>query len=189
MPGTSVCPQSPYPMTPCIRLQRWSACFALAISLTLVFFGCAKVPRQYVRMAEPGATLTELTAHPELYHEKVVLLVGAIVEEEETEQYLWLRVRNRTLDQDYEPHRPIDVDGPEGGHYWVMVAKQQLPLDYREWGRITVAGRVTGIQRNVNEPVLWLLYVRGWGMGVKHHGIWEHIDPNYIPSKPGWYQR
>jgi hypothetical protein len=74
-----------------------------------------------------------------------------------------LRIRNRPLDQDYVPHLPIDMDGPEGGYYWVMVAKQQLPPEYRQWVRMTVAGRVTGTQRYENEPVLWLLYVRGWG--------------------------
>jgi hypothetical protein len=185
MPGTTICPQPRSPMTPCIRLQRWSACFAIAIGLALVFGGCAKVPRQYVRMAEPGTTLTKLITHPELYHQKVVLLGGVIVEEEETDQYLWLRVRNRPLDQEYVPHRPIDMDGLEGGHYWMVVAKQQLPREYREWGRMTAAGRVTGMRRYEKEPVLWLLYVRGWDARVKHHGIWEHIDPNYIPLIPG----
>jgi hypothetical protein len=97
-----------------------------------------------------------------------------------------LRIRNRPLDQDYVPHLPIDMDGPEGGYYWVMVAKQQLPPEYRQWVRMTVAGRVTGTQRYENEPVLWLLYVRGWGARVEHHGIWEHMDPNYIPSVPGF---
>jgi starvation-inducible outer membrane lipoprotein len=137
-------------------------------------------------MAEPGVTLTDLITHPEMYHKKVALLGGTIVEEEEAEEYLLLRIRNRPLDQDYVPHRPIDMDGPEGGHYWVMVAKQQLPPQYRQWMRMTVAGRVTGRQRYENEPVLWLLYVRGWGAREEHHGIWKDMDPNYIPSVPGF---
>ena len=51
-------------MTISALLQRWSARFALVISLTVVLVGCSTVPRQYVKMAEPGVTLTELIAHP-----------------------------------------------------------------------------------------------------------------------------
>lgn len=189
MSDTTICSQRRYPMTPCFWLQRWAACSAIAIGLTVVFGGCATVPRQYVRMADPGATLTELIAHPEIYDKKVALLGGTIVEEEETDGYLWLRIRNRPLDQDHVPHLPVDMDGPEGGYYWLMVAKQQLPLEYRQWVRMTVAGRVTGTQRYKDEPVLWLLYVRGWGARKEDHGIWEHMDPNYIPSAPGRYLR
>jgi hypothetical protein len=76
-------------MTPYAWLQRWSACVTMAITTTLVLSGCANLPRHYVRMAEPGTTLTMLTAHPEIYQGKVVLLGGTILEEEENEQDLW----------------------------------------------------------------------------------------------------
>ena len=167
------------------RLQQWTACFVLAVSMTVVIGGCSAVPRRYVWMAEPGVTLTALSAHPELYVGKVVLLGGTIIEEEENEQYLLLRLKNRPLDQDYMPHRPADSDGAEAGSYWVLVAKQQLPLNYQNWARTTVVGRVTGTQRFETEPVLVLLYMRGWGTSAKHHGVWESIDPNYVPSIPG----
>ena len=165
-------------------LRRWSACFTMAITMTVVLWGCANVPRHYVRMAEPGTTLTALTAHPEMYRGKVVLLGGTIIEEEENEQDLWLHVINRPLDQDYIPHRPANMNGPEAGSYWVVVAKQQFPRQYRQWARMTVVGRVTGMQR-YEEPVLSLLYVRGWGMNSAHHGVWENFDPQYNPSVPG----
>ena len=172
-------------MTPYAFLQRWFARFALAISLIVVLVGCGTVPRQYVQMAEPGATLTGLTSHPENYRGKVVLLGGTIVSEEENAQYLWLRVKNRPLDQDYIPHRPVDTGGPEAGHYWVMMPKQQFPREYRHWARMTVVGRVTGTHRLVTEPVLSLLYVRGWGIHPVHDEVWEDsTDPNYIPSVP-----
>ena len=153
----------------------------MAITMTVVLWGCANVPRHYVRMAEPGTTLT---AHPEMYRGKVVLLGGTIIEEAENEQYLWLHVTNRPLDQDYVPHRPADMDGPEAGSYWMVVTKQQFPRQYREWGRITVVGRVTGMQQYA-EPVLSLLYVRGWGLSSAQHGVWENVNPTYIPSTPG----
>jgi len=172
-------------MTISALLQRWSVRFALVISLTVVLVGCSTVPRQYVKMAEPGVTLTELIAHPDNYRGKVVLLGGTIVDEEATAQYLWLYVKNRPLDQDYVPHRPADVDGSEAGHYWVVMPKQQIPREYRHWARMTVVGQVTGTQRSATEPVLSLLYVRGWGTSQAHHSVWEKSsDPNYVPSVP-----
>lgn len=163
----------------------WARPMILAIGLTILCVGCAKVPRQYVEMAEPGVTLTSLNAQPEMYRGKVVLLGGAIVEEEEKDQHLWLRVKNRPLDQDYVPHRPVDISGPEAGHYWVVVSKDQIPGGYRHWARMTVAGRVTGTLRLATEPVLALLYVRGWGASPAHDAArGDFSDPNYIPSVP-----
>jgi starvation-inducible outer membrane lipoprotein len=94
--------------------------------MTVLLWGCANVPRHYVQMAEPGTTLTVLTAHPEMYRGKVVLLGKTIIEEEENEQYLWLHLTNRPLDQDYIPHCPADLDGPEAGFYWVVVTFPRL---------------------------------------------------------------
>jgi len=185
IPRSSYNNQGHYSMTSSVFLPRWSVRFALAISLAVILVGCATVPGQYVRMAEPGATLTALTAHPENYREKVVLLGGAIVEEEENAQYLWLRVRNRPLDKEYVPRLPMDNDSAEAGHYWVMMPRQQIPREYRHWARMTVVGRVTGTQRLANEPVLSLLYVRGWGTSAAHDAVWEDSsDPNYVPSVP-----
>ena len=168
-----------------VFLQRWSAPVALAICLTAALLGCAAVPRQYVTMAEPDATLTALTAYPEKYRGKVVMMGGTIVEAAQNSQYLLLRVKNRPLDEDYVPHRPVDMSGPEAGHYWVMIPNQRIPPTYQQWARMTVVGRVTGTQRLANEPVLSLLYVRGWGISSVHDAVWEDsTDPNYIPSVP-----
>ena len=157
----------------------------MALSTAVSLSGCAKVPRHYVRMAEPDTTLSMLVAHPEQYRGKVVMLGGAYIEEEEDERFLWLRVTNRPLDQDYVPHRPPSLEGSEAGSYWLIVEKAQLPSQYRHWARMTVVGRVTGRHRLGTEPVLALLYVRGWGMSGAHDGIWQHVDPNYLPSVPG----
>jgi starvation-inducible outer membrane lipoprotein len=153
------------------------------ISTTLSLSGCSNVPRYYVRMAEPDTTLTMLTDHPERYDGKVVLLGGTIIEEKANEQHVWLRVRNRPLDQDYIPHRPPTQDGPEAGSYWLVVEKEQLPPKYRHWARMTVVGRVMG-GKPQTEPVLSPLYVRGWGVSGKHDGIWERLDPGYVPTIP-----
>lgn len=172
-------------MTSYSPLQRWTACLVVVVTMTVVLGGCVAVPRRYVWMAESDATLTALTAHPEMYVGKVVLLGGVIMEEKEIGQDLWLYVKNRPLDQDYKPHRPAYADGPEAGYYWILVAKQQLPRQYQRWGRMTVVGRVLATQGSKNVPVLSLLYVRGWGVSADHDGVWENIDPNYVPRIPG----
>ena len=81
------------------------------------------------------------------------------------------------------PHRPVDPYSPEAGSYWVTVEKQQLHPNFRDWGRVTVVGRVTGEQRFKTEPVLLLLYMRGWNTSGKH-SVWENINPRYVPSVP-----
>jgi hypothetical protein len=65
----------------------WCAYTALAIGTTFALSGCSNIPRYYVRMAEPEATLSQLTAHPEQFEGKVVLLGGTLIEEEADEQY------------------------------------------------------------------------------------------------------
>jgi starvation-inducible outer membrane lipoprotein len=156
----------------------------LACAITFTLSGCSAIPRRYLWIAEPKVTLTMLNTHPESYVGKVVLLGGTIIEEEEHGQFLFLRLKNRPLDQDYKPHRPADTESPEGGSYWVMMSKGQVPLKYRDWARATVVGRVTGEQRLRSEPVLMLLYMRGWGATGKHVGVWENIDPSYVPAIP-----
>ena len=172
-------------MTPSGRIRRGSAYLALIATITVALWGCSPVPRRYLWIAEPGITLTMLSTDPQPYVGKVVLLGGTITEEEENDQFLMLRLKNRPLDQDYKPHRPADSDSAEAGSYWVMVTKQQLPPKFRSWARATVVGRVTGEQRFQTEPVLMLLYMRGWGASGDSAGLWENIDPNYVPSVPG----
>ena len=165
-------------------VQRWTTLVVLAATLTLVFSGCSPVPRRYLWIAEPGVTLTMLSTDQRPYVGKVVLLGGTITEEEQNDQVLFLRLKNRPLDQDYKPHRPADLESAEAGSYWVMVPKQQVPPKYRGWARATVVARVTGEQRLQTEPVLMLLYMRGWGATGNHAGLWENINPNYVPSVP-----
>ncbi len=166
------------------RLHRWTASLALIATVAVALSACSAVPRRYLWVAEPGVTLTMLSSNPQPYVGKVVVLGGTITEQEENDQFLLLRLKNRPLDQDYKPHRPADSGGPEAGSYWVTVPKKQLPPKFRNWARTTVVGRVTGEQRSPNEPVLSLLYMRGWGASGNDAGLWENIDPNYMPSVP-----
>lgn len=166
-------------------MQRCTAAFTLAMMVIVAIGGCSPIPRRYLWMAEPDVTLTKLSANPQPYVGKVVLLGGTITDQIEKDQFLFLRLKNRPLDQDYKPHRPADPGSPESGSYWVVVSKQQVPPKYRDWARMTVVGRVTGERQSQTEPVLMLLYMRGWGASGNHAGLWENIDPNYVPSVPG----
>ena len=167
------------------RLRRLSTCLVLVAIASGALFGCSSVPRRYLWMAERDVTLSMLSANSKPYVGKVVLLGGTITEEENDDQWLMLRLKNRPLDQDYKPHRPADSEGTEAGSYWLMVSKKQVSPKFRSWARMTVVARVTGYQRPQNEPVLLLLYMRGWGASGDHAGLWENVDPNYVPGVPG----
>lgn len=155
--------------------------------------GCSRgLPTRYVHKAEPGVTLTALVTHPDMYQGKVVILGGVIVEETQDGGRIWLRMKNRPLDQDYHPHRPAVLDGPEAGHYWVVVAKNKIPKSYRTWGRVTVIGQVSGDNPTTakpdpgDEPVLIAMYMRGWSTSPGSEQAWEEFeDPNYGVPTPG----
>jgi starvation-inducible outer membrane lipoprotein len=166
----------------CSTRRRSYAVFS--VLLLVIFAACSTLPAKYVEQAEPGVTLTALTASPQQYRDKVVILGGVLVNERKEEGQVWLYLRNRPLDPQYHPHRPVSLDGPEAGHFWVTAAdRQQLPARYRQWARMTVVGRVIGTTKD--EPILLLMYVRGWDYSGKNEDSWEtSIDPAYVPSIP-----
>jgi hypothetical protein len=87
------------------------------------------------------------------------------------------------LDAKYHPHRPLSLEGPEAGHFWVTAPRQDLPAQYRKWARMTVVGRVIGTTRE--EPVLLLMYARGWDVSGQNDEAWEtSINPAYLPVIP-----
>jgi hypothetical protein len=95
-----------------------------------------------------------------------------IVDEKQGDNRVWLHVKNRPLDDDYVPHIPVTKEGPEAGHYWVMVWKKDLPKDYQNFSRITVVGRLMGgkiafdenaSDERIQNVILSALYLRGWG--------------------------
>ena len=136
-----------------------------------VVVGCSPLPARYVQQAEPGVTLTSLTQSQEGYQGKTVILGGVVVDQKQDGQRLWLHLKNRPLDKDYRPHRPTINDGPEAGYYWVVVPDAStLPPKWKQWARVTVVGRVMDSKAVVSsieptaEPVLSLLFMRGWAM-------------------------
>lgn len=158
-----------------------------------VVTGCSSLPSRYVQQAEPGVTLTSLTESAEAYQGKTVILGGVVVDQKQEGQRLWLHLKNRPLDKDYRPHRPNMNEGPEAGHYWVMVPNSStLPPKWKHWARVTVVGRVTNPKEvassmgSTTEPILTLLFLRGWTMGQAQQGTsWEEsVDANYLLSVP-----
>ena len=73
-------------MTACNYLQPWIVSLVLAASVSVAIGGCAAVPRRYIWIADTDITLTTLSSDPQSYVGKVVLLGGAITEEEEEER-------------------------------------------------------------------------------------------------------
>ena len=175
--------EAPFPKGSADRPRRWAYKLS-SIVLSVFLTACSTLPTKYIEQAEPGVTLTALTASPQQYRDKVVILGGVLVKERQEGGQVWLHLKNRPLDPKYHPHRPISLDGPEAGHFWVTAANpQQLPSHYRQWARMTVVGRVIGTTNQ--EPVLLLMYVRGWDYSGKNEDAWEaSIDPAYVPSIP-----
>lgn len=158
-----------------------------------LLMGCGFLPSRCVQQAEPGVTLTALAASPRAYQGKTVILGGVIVEHKQEESRLWLHVKNRPLDKDYRPHRPRSTSGPEAGLYWVLVPKSSaLPPKWDQWARVTVVGRVIDPKEappsigSLGEPLLTLLFMRGWTLGQTQQGsAWEEsVDANYLLSVP-----
>lgn len=156
-------------------------CF-LALCLAV---GCSPVPRQYLREAVPNVTLSALAAAPQVYQNQLVVMGAVIVKEETRDGALWLHVKNRPLDDDYRPQLPPSADDPESGWYWVVVGNHQtFPSSHHHWADMTIVGRVIGLGPE-KEPLLKMVYVRGWGVMSAHDGVWEHIvDANYALTTP-----
>ncbi len=157
----------------------------LCLSVLCVSVGCTAVPRKYLREAVPNLTFSTLAAAPHLYQDRLVLLGAVIVKEEMRDGDLWLHVKNRPLNENYRPQLPPSPNDHEGGWYWIVVKKHQtLPRSYRHWADMTIIGRVTGVDPE-GQPLLQLVYARGWGMTSEHDGVWEHtVDANYRAATP-----
>ena len=172
------------------RPVTWTALCLVAVAGLLLLSACSTIPRKYQRAAEPGVTLTDLTHHPSEHHGKVVILGGTRLDDTQREGHVWIHLRNRPLDEAYRPHLPENPESREGGTFWVTAPdRSDLPPDYRKWARMTVVGRVIGWtgdgKQAPSEPVLGLIYVRGWGLSPGQEGSWENvIDPNYLLSTP-----
>ncbi|HMU54992.1 MAG TPA: Slp family lipoprotein [Nitrospira sp.] len=165
-------------------IRRLVGCLSL-LMVAGVAFGCSPVPRKYLRAAAPNVTLAKLSAAPEVYRDRLVVMGAVILEEESKDGNLWLHVKNRPLDQDYRPQLPPSVDDPEAGWYWVVVSNHQsFPASYRHWADMTLVGRMNGLGPG-NEPILMMVYARGWGLKSGDSSVWENFtDANYIPFTP-----
>ena len=157
----------------------------LIVSALCMILGCSTVPRKYLREAVPDLTFATLAASPQSYQGRLVVLGAVIMKEEMQDRDLWLSVKNRPLDEDYRPQLPPGPSDQEAGRYWIVVKNHHtLPGSYRHWADMTVVGRVVGSGPD-GQPILQLVYARGWGLTPEHHGVWEHtVDENYMLKTP-----
>ena len=156
----------------------------LLFALSLIV-GCTAVPRKYLQEADSTLRFSWLAATPDLYQARLVVLGAVIVSEEVRAGDLWLHVKNRPLDEKHRPQLPPSPSDPEAGWYWLVVKNHQtLPRSYHHWADMTIVGRVIGVGPE-GQPLLTLLYARGWGMNPEHDGVWEHtVDKNYGVMTP-----
>jgi len=154
---------------------------------------CAKtIPSKYLKQAESGVSLTSVVNQPKAYSGKVIILGGVLVEERRVDKQVWLHLKNRPLDVDYQPHRDASGIESESGLYWVVLNPEGLPPSYKDWARMTVVGRVmpprdeetTRAKGNSSEPILGALYLKGWGYGLEQHSWEASQDANYLSSSP-----
>ncbi|HEY6973162.1 MAG TPA: Slp family lipoprotein [Nitrospiraceae bacterium] len=163
------------------RFGAW----ALAMALFCIAVNCSSVPRRHLWNAEKGVTLMDLQRTPERYQGKTVILGGVIVHEENKDGRLWLRMKNRPLDDNQRPHLADDPDSAEAGYYWVAVDAAKIPDHYHEWAQVTVVGQVVPTKPGItSDPVLAAVYLRGWSRLSKEHSVWEIDDPNYTMDAP-----
>lgn len=156
-----------------------------------VFGACQTIPREWIQQAETGATLTSLSTHPERYQNKILILGGTPVTEIHSGDRLWIRMRNRPLDSDYQPHRPLVHGGTEDGHYWVLVDRRDFAATVHRWARVTVVGRVITLPSSERtqlgatpEPVLTALYMQGWPLQGTEAESWQaQRDPQYLDPR------
>ncbi len=169
-------------------MSPWLAAAAALLAGGLSACGGETIPKHYLKQADTDVTLTKLVKHPDAYRGRVVILGGVIVEEKPGDNRVWLRMKNRPLDLDYVPHIPVVKDGPEAGDFWVMVAKRDLPPDYRHWARVTVIGRVTGGKMAFDEAgsderikniVISAIFLKGWDRRLGGYGVRE-IDESGV---------
>jgi starvation-inducible outer membrane lipoprotein len=149
--------------------------------------GCTAIPRKYLQEADSTLKFSWLAAYPELYQNRLVVLGAVIVTEEVRTEDLWLHVKNRPLNEKYRPQLPSSPTDQEGGWYWLVVKNHHtLPSSYHHWADMTIVGRVIGVSPE-KQPLLTLIYARGWGMNREHDGVWEHLtDENYgVMTPPG----
>jgi starvation-inducible outer membrane lipoprotein len=163
-------------------------CYGAWVVVIALLFGtlsCSSIPRRYLLQAEKGVTLMDLQRSPERYQGKTVILGGVIVHEETKDGRLWLRMKNRPLDESQRPHLSSELSGTESDYYWVVLEADKIPAHYREWAQVTVVGQVVPTKPGVkSDPVLAAVYLRGWSRLSNEHSIWEIDDPNYTMDAP-----
>ena len=175
-----------------------SVSFVEALVATGLIAGCSfstrnTIPNEFIQQAEPGVTLTALTTHPDLYQGKVVIVGGVPLAEIREGDRVWIELRNRPLDANYVPHRPLSRGGPEDGHYWVLVSSHDFPPTSHTWARVTVVGRVLARLLSAPPqvtaepgPVLAVLYIHAWPVDESRAETWQdRRNPHYMDVRGG----
>jgi hypothetical protein len=99
------------------RERSWSQILPLSV-LFVFLITCSALPSKYIERAEPGVTLTALTASPQQFRDKIVILGGVLVKEREEAGRVWLHLKNRhwiTTTSPIGPPRLMDLKQATSG--------------------------------------------------------------------------
>jgi outer membrane lipoprotein len=118
-------------------LWRWLT----GITSLLACVACSAVISPPVRaLVDPTLTYTQLTAHPEAYRGKVILVAGTIIEAVNTPAGTRLMVLQYPADSRSYPQ----TAAPSGGRFLVLTPAYLETAIYRPGRALTVAGEVQG---------------------------------------------
>lgn len=165
----------------------------LLIMMLILLTGCAGISPGVQQQAGPPVDFAALSAHPEQYQGRLVILGGEVMQIQPSGKGSLMTVSQRELDKLYE-YKPV----PSGGNFVVESDEWLSPSTYQPKSTVKVAGEVVG-RRNgfvvlkAKEVVLasnpiWLKYYypvpQEWYDHDPNLEYW-FTPPYFDPYRPG----
>lgn len=155
--------------------------------LLLLAVACTPYPiaKQYRKEAARDLTVPIVQAHPGSYDGRVVIWGGSIIDIVNDSSGSELAILETPLDQDGYPL----PDSYTRGRFKAYVAGFMDPLIFKKGIRVTLAGKITGIEKEQLSQVLYaypkleILQLRYWQNGPYYYSPW-YGGPYYYP----WYE-
>jgi len=172
------------------RTERSMRMVALLVfALTLPLSACGGIPSGVLEQVDQGVTFEDAKAAPEQHRGKVFLLGGAVQERRDFKDRTWMLVRQHSLDSLNRPH----ISAPSEGEFVIVISPPVDPTQYRRGKRVTVVGRMTGLEQVAGSearslPAFVALYLHPWKHGTRSSEDLPY-DPNYLEPPTGYAGR
>ncbi len=153
----------------------------LALMIICLVAACAPaISPQLRQQVDRGLSFAQLTADPDSYRGKMVLLGGVIVQTVPKPGVTEIEILQKPLDYWDEP-----VDGDRsGGRFLVQAEGFHDPAIYRADRKITVVGEVAGSEVRKLEALDYRYPV----IQAKAVKLWPRPFPSPPPGYPGYYR-